>query len=72
MKVSQKVVLISSAIVAITFTLFSWMQYNTVKNALYDNAASNVSETSAVISSQISHWLNGKLDLIDIVAQKYR
>jgi len=69
MKVSQKVVLISSAIVAITFTLFSWMQYNTVKNALYDNAASNVSETSAVISSQISHWLNGKLDLIDIVAQ---
>jgi len=69
MKVSQKVVLISSAIVAITFTLFSWMQYKTVKNALYDNAASNVSETSAVISSQISHWLNGKLDLIDIVAQ---
>jgi len=69
MKVSQKVVLISSAIVAITFNLFSWLQYNTVKNALHDNAASNVSETSAVISSQISHWLNGKLDLIEIIAQ---
>lgn len=69
MKVSHKVVLISSAIVVITFTLFSWLQYNTVKTALYEKAASNVSETSKVISSQISNWLNGKLSLIDMVAE---
>ncbi|MCJ8340029.1 MAG: methyl-accepting chemotaxis protein [Pseudomonadales bacterium] len=68
MKVSHKVVLISSTIVVITFTLFSWLQYNTVKNALHDKAASNVAETSRVISTQIADWLNGKLALIDMVA----
>jgi len=69
MKVSHKVVLISSTIVVITFTLFSWLQYNTVKNALHEKAASSVDETSKVISNQIADWLNGKLALIDMVAK---
>ncbi len=69
MKVSHKVVLISSAIVVITFTLFSWVQYNSVKNALHEKAVSNVAETSKVIASKISLWLNGKLSLVDMVAK---
>ncbi|MFT5707231.1 MAG: methyl-accepting chemotaxis protein [Oceanospirillaceae bacterium] len=69
MKISHKVVLISSVIVIITFSLFSWFQYNTVKDALYDRASKNVAETSKVISEQITSWLNGKLALIDMVAK---
>ncbi|MEH6445534.1 MAG: methyl-accepting chemotaxis protein, partial [Oceanospirillaceae bacterium] len=69
MKISHKVVLISSVIVIITFSLFSWLQYNTVKNALYERASNNVTETSKVISEQIASWLNGKLALIDMVAK---
>ena len=69
MKVSHKTILISSVLVTITFTLFSYIQYNTVKNALNDEAANNISETSTVISEQISNWLNGKLALIDMVAE---
>ncbi|MGB1239668.1 MAG: HAMP domain-containing protein, partial [Pseudomonadales bacterium] len=69
MKVSQKVVLISSAIVVITFTLFSWLQYNSVKDTLYQKAESNVTETSTVIAKQITDWLNGKLALVDMVAK---
>lgn len=69
MRVSYKVVLISSAIVFITFTLFSWQQYTSVKTALYEKAASNVAETSKVIANQIANWLNGKLDLIDMASQ---
>ncbi|NRA20252.1 MAG: methyl-accepting chemotaxis protein [Oceanospirillaceae bacterium] len=68
MKVSQKVVLIASAIVIITFSTFSWLQYNSVKLASQEKAASNVAETSKVISNEISNWLNGKLALIDMVA----
>ncbi|NQZ31978.1 MAG: methyl-accepting chemotaxis protein [Oceanospirillaceae bacterium] len=68
MKVSHKVVLIASAIVIITFSIFSWLQYNSVKSALHEKAVSNVAETSIVISNQITNWLNGKLALIDMVA----
>jgi len=70
MKVSHKTILISSTIISIIFTIFSYVQYNTVKNALKEKAASNISETSFVISEQISNWLNGKLELIDMAAQR--
>ena len=38
--------------------------------AFKDKAVSNISETSFVISEQISSWLNGKLELIDMAAQR--
>lgn len=69
MKVAHKVVLLSSIIVVITFTVFSWVQYHSVKQALYENAKTNVEETSKIISSQVAKWLNDKLALIDIIAQ---
>ncbi|MEM5527438.1 methyl-accepting chemotaxis protein [Gammaproteobacteria bacterium AS21] len=70
MKVSHKTILISSTVISIIFTLFSYIQYDTVKSALKERAASNISETSFVISQQISSWLNGKLELIDMAAQR--
>lgn len=68
MKISQKIPLIVSVIVLTTFTFFSWFQYNATRNALYNTFESNVGETSQALASQISNWLNGKLALIDMMA----
>lgn len=69
MKVSHKVALTASLVVAITFTVFSWMQYLTVRQALYEKTESNTHEAALVLSTQITNWLNGKLGLIDMMAQ---
>jgi methyl-accepting chemotaxis protein len=69
MKVSHKVAIFSSIIVIVTFTVFSWIQYQSVKTNLYNAAKLNVEQTSIIVSRQISRWLNNKLELIDIVAK---
>lgn len=68
MKISQKVPIVASVIVIVAFTIFSWFQYNMVRNALYEKLESNITETSAVLTNQITNWLNGKLALIDMMA----
>ncbi|MEH6651767.1 MAG: methyl-accepting chemotaxis protein [Motiliproteus sp.] len=68
MRVSQKVALMASAIVVLAFTAFSILQYRAVSDALYNKAAENIDEESVVLSHQISGWLNGKLALIDLMA----
>lgn len=69
MKVTHKISLVASAIVVLVFTLFSWIQYQQVKEALYEQTEQNIRETSATLAHQIANWLNGKLALIEMVAQ---
>lgn len=69
MKVSHKVALFASIIIAISFAAFSWIQYNTVRAALYDKAEQNTYEATSVLGDQITNWLNAKLKLIDMMAQ---
>lgn len=69
MKVSQKVALLASLIILITFAVFSWFQYSMVRNALLDKTSQSVSEATQVLGHQITHWLNGKLRLVDMMAQ---
>ncbi len=69
MKVSHKIAVIASAVVAVIFTIFSWFQYSSVRDSLYSTAASNTQEATQALSSQITNWLNGKLALIDMTAQ---
>ncbi len=69
MKVSHKVALLASLIVVAAFSIFSWFQYNTVRDALYTKTEQNVAESTKVLSHQITNWLNGKLALIDMMAQ---
>lgn len=69
MKVSHKIALVASAVVAVIFTIFSWLQYASVRDSLYSTAASNTHEAAQALSSQITNWLNGKLALIDMTAQ---
>ncbi|MEZ8140947.1 chemotaxis protein [Enterovibrio norvegicus FF-33] len=69
MKVSHKVALLASCIVVLSFSIFSWFQYNTVKNALYENKAQTTLETTSALGNQVTNWLNSKLALIDMMAQ---
>ncbi|WP_286237817.1 methyl-accepting chemotaxis protein [Neptuniibacter halophilus] len=70
MKVSHKVALLASAIVAVTFALYSLLQYQRVSDYLYEKSEQSTLEASSVLSYQISHWLNAKLKLIDMMAAR--
>jgi len=69
MKVSHKVALMASAIVILTFALYSLMQYNTVRSALYEKTEQSTQEATSVLGYQITNWLNAKLKLIDMMAE---
>lgn len=69
MKVSHKVALLASAIVILTFAVYSWMQYHTVRDAMYEKTEQSTQEATSVLGFQITNWLNAKLKLIDMMAE---
>ena len=69
MKVSHKVALLASSIVVIAFALFSWVQYSTVRDALYEKTVQSTNEATQALSLQVTNWLNGKLVLIDMMSE---
>ncbi len=69
MKASVKVAIVGSIVITIVFTIFSIVQTQAMKSALYDKSQQSVIETSGVLANQISNWLNGKLKLIDLTAE---
>lgn len=69
MKVSHKIALFASTIVVLAFSVFSWVQYYSVKDALYESTATNTAESTKALGEQITNWLNGKLALIDMMAE---
>lgn len=69
MKVSQKVALCASAIVILAFSLYSWIQYGSMKNALFTKTSTSTQESSRALAVQVNNWLNGKLALIDTASQ---
>ncbi len=69
MKISQKVPLVASAIVITAFAVFSFLQYNSARTAMYEKLESDIAETSVALSHQITNWLNGKLSLINMMAE---
>lgn len=64
MKISQKIPLISTTIIALAFSIFSYVQYSMVSKRLYDQTQSNTAETSTALSAGLSNWLNGRLDVL--------
>lgn len=69
MKVSHKIALFASTIVVLAFSIFSWVQYHSVKDALYESTAKSTAESTKALGEQITNWLNGKLALIDMMAE---
>lgn len=69
MKVSHKVVLSASMVVALAFFAYSFLQYSSIKAALYEKTATSTQETSQAVALQINNWLNGKMGLIEVLSQ---
>lgn len=69
MKVSVKVVLASSLVLVLAISSLSWLQYREMKETLEHQLSSAIEESSNALAQQITHWLTGKLEVIDLVAQ---
>lgn len=70
MKVSHKVVLCASIVVVLAFSMYSWFQYNNVKEELFATASTSTQESSKALALQVNNWLKNKMDLIDVISQK--
>lgn len=69
MKISHKVPLISTLIIVLAFSIFSFFQYNIVKNSLYSQTESDVQETSIALGGEITNWLDQKVSIIQSMSE---
>lgn len=52
MKVSHKVILCASIVVVFAFSVYSWLQYSGVKNALFEKTTTSTQESSKALALQ--------------------
>ena len=69
MKIAHKVGLAAATVLFITTSLLSLVQINQVRTSLNEQTASSIKDASGALARQIENWLNGKLQLIDMMAQ---
>ena len=69
MKVAHKVGLVVSVILILTISLLSWYQYAAMKASIEKNVDNSIQEISGSLSHQISNWLNGKTEMINLLAE---
>uniref|UniRef100_A6VVN5 Methyl-accepting chemotaxis sensory transducer n=1 Tax=Marinomonas sp. (strain MWYL1) TaxID=400668 RepID=A6VVN5_MARMS len=70
MKVSHKVVLCASIIVVLALSIYSWLQYSSLRSALFEKTTTSTQESSKALALQVENWLKNKMDLIDVISQK--
>lgn len=69
MKVSHKVVVCASLVVALAFTAYSWLQYSNLRAELFEKTTISTQESSKALALQVNNWLKGKMDLIEVISQ---
>lgn len=69
MKISYKVPLISTTIIVLAFSIFSYLQYNMVRQSLYQQTQSNIKETSTALGGEITNWLNERLAIVQSMSE---
>ena len=69
MKVSIKVVLSSSFVFIIAISLLSLFQYKEMTNTLRQTSSHAIEESSDALALQITTWLNGKIEIINLMSQ---
>ncbi|MEH6347935.1 MAG: methyl-accepting chemotaxis protein [Bermanella sp.] len=69
MKVAHKVAVVSSSVLIVAITILSLFQYFSIKGSLLRQTQSSITESSSALSTQISNWLNGKLNIIDYISE---
>ena len=69
MKISHKVGLAAAAVLCLTVGALSLVQVSQLRSSLRTQAASSVTQSGNALARQIENWLNGKLQLIELMAQ---
>lgn len=69
MKISHKVPLIGTGIIIAAFAAFAGFQYLQIRDSTYQQTQANINETSSALGSEISNWLNGRLDIVQGMAE---
>jgi len=69
MKVSHKVVLCASVVVVLAFSMYSWLQYTSLRAALLEKTTTSTQESSKALALQVDNWLKNKMDLIESISQ---
>ncbi|WP_022939779.1 methyl-accepting chemotaxis protein [Psychromonas hadalis] len=69
MKVAVKVVLVSSLVLIIAISSLSLFQYKAITSTLRQQSSNAIEESSDALAQQITNWLNGKLEIIDLMSQ---
>ncbi|WPC03529.1 methyl-accepting chemotaxis protein [Pseudomonas benzenivorans] len=69
MKIAHKVGLAAATVLFLTTSLLSLVQIGQVRASLNEQTASSIKDASGALARQIENWLNGKLQLIDMMAQ---
>lgn len=70
MKVSYKVLIVSSLVLLLTIGSLSWLQYSQAKSSVRRHAQAAINEESIALAQLVTNWLSGKLQLIDLLAQE--
>jgi len=66
---SRKITLAASTIIALALIALALINYVTVMNSTKNNLQANLQEMSESASANISNWLNGKLQSIEVLAE---
>lgn len=69
MKVSHKVVWCASIVVVLAFSMYSWLQYSSLRSALFEKTTTSTQESSKALALQVNNWLKNKMDLIEAISQ---
>ena len=69
MKISYKVPLIATAIILIAFAVFSFWQYNSIKENLLEESKDNINQTAELLGDSVSAWLNERVDVMQGISE---
>ncbi len=69
MRISYKVGVAGALVLLVTISLLSLAQVAQVRASLRAQAEASIGEAGTGLARQIEHWLNAKLQLIDLMAQ---
>lgn len=69
MKVAVKVVSVSSVVLIVAISLLSFIKYHSESAAQRAQLNRIIAQSATTISSQISNWLNAKIDVLELSAQ---
>lgn len=69
MKISYKVPLIATTITVAAFATFSLVQYKLIKDSIYEQTESDITETITVLGDNITNWLNERLNIVQSISE---